>query len=73
MDEQAIAVVHGLDERDLDAGALALVVLAERERANLVDPDDPHGHGVIAARDADVVAAVAHSITLALSSASSCS
>ena len=52
---------------------VAVLVLAERQRADLVDPHDAHRHRVVAAGDADVVVAVAHSITLARSSASSCS
>ena len=60
-----------VQERDLDRAHVAVGRLADREVA--VEPHDAHLDRDVAAGEADVVVAVAHSITLALSSASSCS
>ena len=54
-------VVAGISER------------AQREHALVIDPDDGHRHTVVAAGDAVVGVVAGHSMTLALSSSSSCS
>ena len=59
-------------ERGLNGVMPAVRVGAQRQAALLVDGDHPHRHALVGAGDA-MVAGAAHSITLALSSSSSCS
>ncbi len=74
VDEQRVALGDRVDERDLDAAAYAVLVLAQRQRARLVDAHDPHCRRLVAARDAAVLVVAGdgrrdgHSIRLALSS-----
>jgi hypothetical protein len=86
VDEERVRFGDRLDEGDLDRLALARRVLAERQLALGVDPDDTHLLGDVPTGDA-AFARVAtrlvgdpklwlrngHSMTLAFSSSSSCS
>ena len=72
VNQNAVARRHRLDERGLDRALRAVLGSAEREAALGVDALDLHRDALVGAGDA-VVAAVVHSITLALSSSSSAS
>ncbi len=77
VNEQSIARLDRIDKRHLDRLPPAVLMGAEREIAVEIDSHNGHGHAVIAAGDAMVrsagVGRVAHSITLAFNSSSSCS
>jgi hypothetical protein len=72
--EEVFSGTDGKDQRDLHGVARTIVGLAKRESASVVDTQDGHLDGDIAAGDAVGGSAgdvSAHSITLAFSSSSS--
>jgi len=73
MHKQFVAGLHRGHELDLDGAPRTGIVDAQGEPAGFVDAQDLHRDAVVAAGDAMVGVAVAHSITLAFSSSSSCS
>ena len=76
VDEEAVAWCHRRDQRDLDRLRGPVLAAHRASAALLVDAHHRHRDAVVAAGDAVLRAAgrsVAHSITLAFSSSSSCS